>query len=177
MKRILPVLLFLGVTCHAQQYTRGVGIYPGDPKEYDGPNLVVDSSNYRNLALHRAAYQSSAYDYNLTAQLVTDGIREHTLPQWIVTSTSSDGVLDKQGRNVFLDGNIVSSVDVTGDQPWVEFDIEGGGEPPELDRLDLWLRRISVPLPESGWTYIASGSNDGTTWKKWGARLELPGRA
>ena len=96
MTRLFVAAVFcLGLACHAQQYTRGLGVSPGDPKEYAGPHLVVDSSGYRNLALHRAAYQSSAYDYNLTAQLVTDGITEGTLPEWIVTSTSSGGVLDK----------------------------------------------------------------------------------
>jgi hypothetical protein len=113
-----------------QQYTRGIGVYPGDPTEYAGPTFVIDST-YRNLALHRPAYQSSAYDYNLTAQLITDGIRmevppdqwvvagsmpKQILPQYVVTSTSSGGVLPKQQREVFLDGNITSSIDVTGDQ-------------------------------------------------------------
>ena len=60
-------------------YTRGVGVYPGDPKDYSGPSMVVDETNYRNLALHRPAYHSSSYDYNLTAQLVTDGIKETKL--------------------------------------------------------------------------------------------------
>jgi Exo-beta-D-glucosaminidase Ig-fold domain/Glycosyl hydrolases family 2/F5/8 type C domain len=166
----------------AQQATRGIGVYPGDPAQYDGPTLVTDTT-YRNLALHRAAYQSSAYDYNLTAQLVTDGIRpgdapkdwvrgaalpDAWLPRWIVTSTSSGGVLGKRGREVFLDGNVTSSVDVTGDQPWVEFDMMGGGAVPEIDRLDLWLRRINVPLPATGWTYIVSGSDDRTTWTEVG---------
>jgi len=42
-----------------------------------GPTLTVDSGrNYRNLALHRPAYQSSAYDYNLTAQLITDASKK-----------------------------------------------------------------------------------------------------
>ncbi|HEV2277443.1 MAG TPA: discoidin domain-containing protein [Acidobacteriaceae bacterium] len=169
MKRLLAAVFCIALAAHAQQYTRGLGVYPGDPAEYTGPKLVIDATNYRNLALHRAAYQSSAYDYNLTAQLVTDGIRERTLPQWIVASTSSSGILPKQQQNVFLDGNIVSSIDVTGDQPWVEFDIEGGGHPPELDRLDLWLRRLSIfPLPASGWTYIVLGSDDRTTWHEVG---------
>lgn len=34
----------------------------------------------RNIALHRAAYHSSAADYNYTAQLVTDGIVDDALP-------------------------------------------------------------------------------------------------
>jgi beta-galactosidase/beta-glucuronidase len=166
--------------CDAQQYTRGIGVYPGDPGEYTGPILVMDSSHYRNLALHRPAYQSSAYDYNLTAQLVTDGIKEPVFPdagliagtiesifpRWIVTSTSSGGVLSKQERQVFLDGNITSSIDVTGDHPWVEFDLEGGGQLPEVDRLDLWLRRLNGPLPATGWTYIVSASDDHTHWKE-----------
>jgi len=52
----------------------------------------VDGATYRNLALHRAAYQSSSYDYNLTAQLVTDGIVETKLPRWVVVSSSEHGV-------------------------------------------------------------------------------------
>src|SRR5208337_3303443 len=58
------------------EYTRGVGVYPGDPRQDFGPTLVPDASTYRNLALHRPAYHSSCYDYNLTAQLVTDGIKD-----------------------------------------------------------------------------------------------------
>ncbi|MGC2638469.1 MAG: discoidin domain-containing protein [Acidobacteriaceae bacterium] len=168
MKRIALLVFLAGVVCHAQQFTRGIGVYPGDPKEYDGPALVADPTTYRNLALHRPAYQSSAYDYNLTAQLVTDGIRERELPPWVVTSTSSGGILPKQEREVFLDGNVTSSVDVTGQDPWVEFDLRGGGEPPEIDRLDLWLRRIYQPLPATGWTYVVLGSDDGANWKEVG---------
>jgi hypothetical protein len=162
----------------AQQSTRGVGIYPGDPAQYDGPTLVTDNT-YRNLALHRAAYQSSAYDYNLTAQLITDGIKpgdgpkdwapgealpDARLPRWVVASTSSGGVLPKQDREVFLDGNVTSSVEVTGDHPWVEFDMMGGGPVPEIDRLDLWLRHFNTPPPSTGWTYVVSGSDDQSKW-------------
>jgi Exo-beta-D-glucosaminidase Ig-fold domain/Glycosyl hydrolases family 2/F5/8 type C domain/Glycosyl hydrolases family 2, sugar binding domain len=168
MKRLFLLVLSAALAGHAQEYTRGIGVYPGDPKQYDGPSLVIDSSTYRNLALHRAAYQSSAYDYNLTAQLITDGIKGQSTPRFMVTSTSSGGVLDKQERDVFLDGNITSSVEVTGDQPWVEFDMEGGDDPPELDRLDLWLRRLSSPLPATGRTYIVTASDDRTTWKEVG---------
>jgi len=151
------------------QYTRGIGVYPGDPKEYTGPSLVVDSSTYRNLALHRPAYQSSAYDYNLTAQLITDGIKGDAQgPGFLVASTSSGGVLNKQEREVFMDGNVTSSVDVSGADPWVEFDQEGGGAPPELDRIDVWLRRMNGKLPASGWTYIVSGSDDHTSWTEVG---------
>ena len=72
----------------AQQYTRGVGLYPGNPKDYFGPAMRLDAATYRNLALHRPAYHSSSYDYNLTAQLVTDGIKDTRLPRWVATATS-----------------------------------------------------------------------------------------
>jgi hypothetical protein len=165
------------IPCCRAQYTRGIGVYPGDPAEYTGPALTTDAATYRNLALHRPAYQSSAYDYNLTAQLVTDGIKSPPPEQWyragtnlnlgprfVVASTSSAGVLPKHEREIFLDGNITSSIDVSGDHPWVEVDLEGGGAAPELDHIDLWLRRINGKLPATGWTYIVSGSDDHTHW-------------
>ena len=170
MKFLAVLVLLASSASFAQQYTRGIGVYPGDPNEYDGPTLVVNST-YRNLALHRPAYQSSAYDYNLTAQLVTDGIKETALPQWIVTSTSDAGILPKTGREVFLDGNVTSSIDVkaaAGGEPWVEFDLEGGADPPELDRIDLYLRKLHGPPPADGWTYIVSGSDDGVHWQEVG---------
>jgi beta-galactosidase/beta-glucuronidase len=163
---LLPLVFSLGIA--AQQSTRGIGVYPGDPAQYDGPALTVDNSTYRNLALHRPAYQSSAYDYNLTAQLVTDGIKETALPQWIVTSTSDKGVLDKQQREVFLDGNPTSSIEVTGDAPWVEFDIEGSAPAPEIDRMEVAIRKIYAAPPPSGWTIVVSGSDDKTRWKEVG---------
>jgi hypothetical protein len=162
MKLLAALLLFTCTYATAQQYTRGIGVYPGDPNEYAGPTLVPDHS-YRNLALHRPAYQSSAYDYNLTAQLITDGITETAPPRRIVASTSDAGILPRNQREVFLDGNVTSSIEVTGDSPWVQFDIEGG-EAPELDRLDLYLRRIYKPLPATGWTYLVLGSDDRTSW-------------
>ena len=86
------LLALMALTLHAQDYTLGVGVYPGDPKENFAPAMRIDTATYRNLALHRPAYHSSSYDYNLTAQLITDGIKETALPRWISTSTSQGGV-------------------------------------------------------------------------------------
>ena len=129
--------------------------------------------HYRNLALHRPAYQSSAYDYNLTAQLITDGIKESSLPQWIETSTSDAGTLPKTERELFLDGNVTSSVNVSGESPWVEFDLKGGGEAPEIDRIDLYLRKIYGRSLSGIWTYTVSGSDDRVTGRKWDALQAL----
>ena len=58
-----PLLLFglmMLSALDAQQYTLGVGVYPGDPNENFAPVMRVDQKAYRNLALHRPAYQSSS---------------------------------------------------------------------------------------------------------------------
>jgi hypothetical protein len=161
------LLLASSLAASAQQYTRGLGVYPGDPKQYDGPSLVVDATTYRNLALHRPAYQSSAYDYNLTAQLVTDGIKETAPPMWVVTSTSDRGVLPKTEREAFLDEGVVSSVEITGEHPWVQFDIEGA-QPPEIDHMDVVVRKVYAPAPQGGWTIVVAGSDDGAAWNEVG---------
>ena len=168
MKQAVLVFVLCSFALHAQNYTRGIGVYPGDPKEYAGPSLITDTSTYRNLALHRPVYQSSAYDYNLTAQLVTDGITESQVPQWIETSTSNRGVLSRNEREVFLDGNAVSSISIAGETPWIEFDIQGGGKAPEIDRIDLYLRKIYGGPFTGTWTYTVLGSEDHTNWKEVG---------
>ena len=58
--------------------TRGLGVYPGRPAEHFGPQVVPGGSQYRNVALMRAMSQSSAYDFNCTAQLATDGLVDTT---------------------------------------------------------------------------------------------------
>lgn len=63
----------------------------------------------RNVALHRAAVASSATDYNLTAQLVTDGIKEQSAPAsmrfWLngepVPREEADWLLDERDKSKF----------------------------------------------------------------------------
>src|ERR1035437_6551892 len=121
MKRtIFLILVTVGLLAlNAQQYTRGVGVYPGNPKEDFAPALVSGADTYRNVALHRAAYQSSAYDYNLTAQLVTDGIKDTKMPRWLVISTS-DGVLSKPDREHAIDQNPMTNVNISGAKAWLQ---------------------------------------------------------
>ena len=90
MRRILLLSLMAWPAIEAQQYTLGVGVYPGDPRENFAPVARADQT-YRNLALHRPVYQSSSYDYNLTAQLITDGIKETKLPRWVAVSIERAG--------------------------------------------------------------------------------------
>ena len=44
--------------------------------------IGVDTTDYRDLAVRRPTYHSSSHNYNLTAQLVTDGIKDSRLPGW-----------------------------------------------------------------------------------------------
>jgi hypothetical protein len=154
----LAALLPLG----AQQYTLGVGVYPGDPRQNFAPSFRVDSTTYRNLALHRAAYQSSSYDYNLTAQLVTDGIVETKLPRWVVVSTSEHGVLAKPERESVLDHNWTTSADMRGADVWVDIGFLGGSAAPEIDRVDIDASAPSRDNQE--YSLILSGSEDGKSW-------------
>jgi len=165
MKPSCALLLIAAGQLFAQPYTRGLGVYPGRPSEYDGPELRA-AAQYRNLALHRAAYQSSAYDYNLTAQLATDGIVQHASPRWITVETSDRGALHQGEREMALDGNPVSAVNVAGPDAWLQFAYRGGGTTPHADHIKVWLRRVDDPVPPEGWTLTVTASNDGQAWKQ-----------
>jgi len=151
----------------AAEYTRGVGIYPGDPREDFGPALVPELTTYRNLALHRPAYHSSCYDYNLTAQLVTDGIKDTRLPDWISTSLSYRGLLPKIERELFLDHNPTSVVDLRGPRPWVQVQLGGGSSVPEIDRIDVLFLAPGEMQPENLSVSVLV-SDDGRKWKESG---------
>jgi hypothetical protein len=152
----------------AQQFTRGIGVYPGDPKENFAPEMAIDST-YRNLARLRPAYHSSSYDYNLTAQLVTDGIKDSALPRWVSTATSDAGVLKRHERELILDDNLVSTVELRGPRGWIQLELGGGTDAPEVDRVDVRARaQFGRNNQAAGWTVIVSGSDDGQAWKELG---------
>jgi len=152
----------------AQEFTRGVGVYPGSPREDFSPVLRQDATSYRNLALHRPAYQSSAYDYNLTAQLITDGLVDTEMPRRLRVSTSLTGDLPKTKRERILDQNIVSTLELKGVHPWIQVDL-GSASAPEVDSLKV----VGSVHAESyvgleNWACTVSGSEDGKVWKRLG---------
>src|ERR1700730_15079132 len=145
----LPLVVLASVlSLIAQTYTRGVGVYPGDRTQYNGATMVLDTQTYRNLALHRPAYASSSYDYNLTAQLVTDGIKDTKQPRWISTATSEQGILPRNRREHLVDDNEVSSVDIPGAGGWVQIEPRGTDTPLEVDRIDV-SARIQATDPQN----------------------------
>jgi len=170
----LTLILLTTLAVGAEEFTRGVGVFPGRVSESGSPVLVSGTSIHRNLALHRPVDQSSAYDYNLTAQLVTDGIITREEPPWISLSTSEQKTVEKQRRERLFDGNWVTVMDLTGSAilphgsppPWVRLDL--GGSLPEVDALEL---RGQVKAGGSGpenWTCLVWGSDDGLNWRRLG---------
>jgi len=151
-------------------YTRGIGLYPGDPGEDFAPTLAVDDGTaYRNLALLRPAYHSSSYDYNLTAQLVTDGIKDTRTPAWVETSVSVLGTLPKDEREFLLDHNATSTVSLQGPRPWVQVRLGGGDRVPEIDRIDLLVVLTARSVKPADVSFVVSVSDDGWNWTKAGS--------
>ena len=155
-------------TLTAQEYTRGVGVYPGDTKEDFSPSMKIEAKAYRNLALHRPAYQSSSYDYNCTAQLITDGIKETQLPSWIVVTTSSDGVVKRNERGWILDRNPMTRKNLEGANAWLQIELAGNGIIPDIDSVNLTGNVLVDSLPPQHWEITVSGSNDGKEWERSG---------
>jgi hypothetical protein len=150
----------------AIEYTRGIGIYPGTPSEDFSPLLLAHSSTYRNLALLRPAFHSSSYDYNLTAQLVTDGIKDTRLPEWIVISDAR-GPIPKEQREVIVDHSPMNTLELHGAHTHVEIQLAGGEEAPEIDRVQLFVVSPSQTTPEA-LKFTVSASEDGREWKQIG---------
>ncbi len=145
------------------EFTRGVGIYPGFAGEVSSPALRPDPTTYRNLALRRAARHSSSYDYNLTAQLITDGIRDTTLPRWVAVSTSSEGDLSKPNREILLDHFPPVGLSLDGRKVWVQVQTMGGAAPPVVDRLRVFAT-LPDSLPAKDVRISVEVSQDGRRW-------------
>lgn len=149
----------------AARPTRGIGIYPGAPEQDFGPELASAGTEYRNLALLRPAYHSSAYDYNLTAQLVTDGIKDTVMPRWIAVSDAYRGVLPKEEREILVDHFPSYTLDVRGRNPSIDFFLGGGDGAPEIDRIDLVVT-APVGVKRETLKYTIYTSGDGRIWKQ-----------
>ncbi|MDR2496740.1 MAG: discoidin domain-containing protein [Tannerellaceae bacterium] len=143
-------------------YNKGVGIYPGNPAESYAPVLQAAGNEYRNVALHRKAYHSSSYDYNLTAQLVTDGIVAASNPSTIRVSTNA-GELKKNEREWLFDGKSDSKYTITGSDIFLRLD---------LNNISLAADKIIIAgavsindsLPK-GYEISISASRDGVEWE------------
>ena len=158
-----------GIEAKTPEFTRGIGIYPGEPGADFGPILEADTSgSYRNLALLRPAYHSSSYDYNLTAQLVTDGMKDDKLPRWIVVSEPSRGPVAKPDREVIVDHAPMNTMELLGTPAQVDIEIAGGDGAPEIDRIQLFVVSPMLARAES-LKFTISTSEDGREWQEAGS--------
>lgn len=157
-------------------YTRGIGVYPGCPQEDFSPELLPDN-HYRNLALLRATYQSSAYDYNLTSQLLTDGIVTDQSPQYFDLLTP-EGSAPKREREWMIDGGPYSRNTVRGEETFFQFD---------MHQYDKTVSRAVVTgtliyddqAARGGYEMTWEASNDGKNWTVLAVNqgAGLPGKA
>lgn len=189
MNKFLPALLaalLAPAAAWADHVVTDTYPYPGNPAENFAPNLVVDPS-YKNLALHRQAYASSSWDYNLTAQLATNGVISAGQPAYFVLSTSR-GLVPRVEREWMFDLKTNTSNTLRGTDDYVQLDL--CNYQLDFDKLQLACRvkpgekqevYYGVPGQEAGaidpklmeqqekreisWSVELQGSTDGQTWR------------
>ena len=151
----------LCITTSAQQLNRPIGQYPGNPSEYYGPKLVQDNG-FRDFALYRTVYQSSSWDFNLTSQLLTDGIIDKQAPAWL-NVTTPEGPLPPHKREACIDGNEWTSNIVMGGDTWLQYDWEGMSiDIDEVEMVSSMAYREDAPL---GFKIRLLTSTNGKKWK------------
>ena len=158
-------------------YTRGIGQYPGDPKEDFSPSLAPDPSTYRNIARLRSAFASSSHDYNLVAQLATDGIVTDEQPQYLNLSTP-DGDVPRREREWMIDEGPYSRNTFPGEDTYFRFTLANYSK--AAGKLSLVGTVVyDDKVSEGGYEIICQGSNDGKNWTEIGklSGSGLPGQA
>jgi hypothetical protein len=164
------IFLELFVSCfyfaNAQEYSRGIGIYPGNPEEDFSPIFENADTCYRNLAFLRTTYNSSSYDYNLTAQLVTDGIIDTLLPSWIVVSTGQKGILPRNERQRIFDRHRMTNISLNGSDGWIQFLLNGNSDPITADSITISGSLLTGNEPSEKWEIRLLGSNNQDVWEE-----------
>ena len=167
MKRILllaaAVAALAGCSRERTAATRGIGIYPGDPDESFAPSLVKGDRSYRNIALERITYQSSCYDYNLTSQLVTDGIIGTEPAAYVDISYRSgmqSGKVVRELHERLFDGKPDSRIEFRIPDPTVEIAFHGMSV--QTDRIEI------MGAGGVRGEVTVYGSKEGTSWEELG---------
>lgn len=157
-------------------YTRGIGIYPGSPAEDPSPELLPDNDTYRNIAHLRTAYHSSSYDYNLTAQLVTDGIISDKEPAYL-SFTTHEGDVRLREREWTLDNGKYSKNTLKGDDVYFNYGLNNWSEIADAVTLTGTVAYKDNEATK-GYQITILGSKDGSQWSELGrlAGKGLPGK-
>ena len=150
----------LAVVAGVGQFNRAIGQYPGNPTEFFGPTLV-SGGEYRNLALNRMVRQSSSWDFNLTAQLLTDGVIETVEPAWL-SVTTPNGEVPIHKREAAIDGNDWTCNVVMGNDTWLQYDWHGMSI--DLGELQMMCSMAYYDNAPHGFTIRLLTSSDGIHW-------------
>ena len=162
----VATIISFGCSHKSDKYNLGIGVYPSNPDENSAPVMVQDDS-YRNIALHRASYASSSYDYNLTAQLVTDGIISSEMPQFLQVSTP-EGCVPRREREWLVDQGHYTRPTFEGSSTAITFEL-GNGWKERVDNVQM-LGYVNFLEEEADGTYEISfhASDNGNDWEKIG---------
>lgn len=144
-------------------YNREPGVFPGNPSEDFAPVLVSGGSEYRNLALNRAASHSSSFDYNLTAQLVTDGLVAQRVPATFLLYTEK-GEVGRVDREKILDNSTWTNITEEGSRFFMQFDLFDSDLKADKFHLTGTVRGdLNAP---KGYELTAYASVDGEQWQQ-----------
>lgn len=173
---VLPLILISLMAMADSGKTRGIGKYPSRKAEAHIPERTLNNG-YANQAWMRRAWASSSIDYNLTAQLVTDGIVADREPARVRVATN-DGELPLRDKEKTFDGNWVTSVYATGEDAFILY--EWTGMAVATHELRLQARAAyREQEADGGYEIAVEASDNGEGWYEIGAlRGEgLPGVA
>ena len=170
MKYLTIPILFMSSCAIAApsetESTRGIGRYPGAKSEYYAPAIswVENNQTLSNVALNRAAWASSAVDYNHTAHLATDGICNDADPVLLKVSTQ-DGVLPRKEAEWAIDGGEYSKNILMGQNVWLQYDYSGAMAVNISGVKVVGMMAYDDKLATAGYTLRCEVSDDGKTWR------------
>jgi len=111
--------------------------------------------------LCRTVYQSSSWDFNLTSQLLTDGIIDEKVPAWLNVSTP-EGPLPPHKREACIDGNEWTSNIVMGGDTWLQYDWHGMNI--DIDEVEMVCSMAYREDAPKGYRIRLLTSIDGKFW-------------
>ena len=166
LKKLLLASMILSVTPIEADDTRGIGQYPGAESEYFAPTVTWTdgAGELTNVALHRAAYASSAIDYNHTAHLVTDGIFDNAEPATLTVSTPG-GRLPRREAEWAIDGGQFSRNILMGSHTWLRYDWGRGlSVSPRIVKVNGMVA-YDDKVATKGYRLYCQTSADGQDWQ------------
>jgi len=119
--------------------------------------LASCSPAEENIARYCKAYHSSAKDYSLTAQLVTDGRITSDAPTYLVTS-NPDGPLAKRDNETMFGSCTLWKYKADGDKLWLQLDLVNHAR--AVDMVRIAGRRLG----QGQVAYTLSGHTQSADW-------------